>query len=129
MHNRMWIMGTVLVLAFSAPVLAEARDAAGGAGNIVSGGGLAIGPSRSSSSGQSDLSISAQGRANTNGPNATDRDLGRDRAEDRENQLAQNHKPVAKSRKHTSVKSSANTNGPSSSDRDFGRDRAEDRRR
>jgi hypothetical protein len=126
MHNRIWIMGTVLVLVFSAPVLAEARDAAGGPGSVVSG---SIGAGRSSSPGQSDLNISAQGRANTNGPNATDRDLGRDRAEDRENPLAQNHKLAAKSRKHTGVKSNANTNGPSSSDRDFGRDRAEDRRR
>jgi len=129
MRNRIWIMGTVLVLAFSAPVLTEARDAPGGSGSIVSGGSLGIGSGRSSSSGQSDLNISAQGRANTNGPNAEDRDLGRDRAEDRGNQLAQNHKLVARSRKHTSVKSSADTNGPSSSDRDFGRDRAEDRRR
>ena len=125
MHKRILIIGTVLVLTFGAPVLAEARGA--GAGGV--GVGLATGAGHSSPGGESDLNISAQGRANTNGPNALDRDFGRDRAEDRGSQLAQNHKLARKSRKHNGGQSSANTNGPSSSDRDFGRDRAEDRPR
>lgn len=54
--------------------------------------------------------MSAQGVANTNGPNAADRDKGLDRAEDR-----------------MSAQGAANTNNPNAADRDKGLDRAEDR--
>jgi hypothetical protein len=114
-------MGTVLALTFGAAIVVQARETTGAGGAVA--GGLTSG-----SGGQSDQNISAQGSANTNGPNAADRDLGRDRAEDRRSQLAQNHKLAPKSRKPASSKSRANTNGPSSSDRDFGTDRAEDRK-
>ena len=40
-------------------------------------------PSHAASGGQSNSHISAQGRANSNGPNSADRDFGRDRASDR----------------------------------------------
>jgi len=54
--------------------------------------------------------------ANSNGNFSTDRDFGRDRAEDRmsANPSANGH-------------AAANSNGRFSTDRDFGRDRAEDR--
>src|SRR5207237_10431226 len=55
-------------------------------------------------------SVNSHAMANSNGPFATDRDFGRDRAEDR-----------------MSGKGALNSNGPESADRDFGRDRAEDR--
>src|SRR5437016_7201480 len=55
-------------------------------------------------------SVNSHAMANSNGPFATDRDFGRDRAEDR-----------------MSRKGALNSNGPESADRDFGRDRAEDR--
>ena len=54
--------------------------------------------------------------ANSNGPFSTDRDFGRDRAEDR---MSAN--PPANS------EAAANSNGRFATDRDFGRDRAEDR--
>jgi hypothetical protein len=61
--------------------------------------------------GASASQISAQGAANTNGPNAADRDKGLDRAEDRK-----------------STKGAANSNNPNAADRDKGLDRAEDRK-
>ena len=54
--------------------------------------------------------MSSQGHANTNGPNAPDRDKGLARAEDR-----------------MSAQGRANTNGPNAPDRDKGLARAQDR--
>jgi hypothetical protein len=84
--------------------------------------------------------ISAMGKANTNGPNATDRDFGRDRASDRGANAAvgagvntsasvtSHHRHFGgRSSAHVSAKDRANTNGPNAADRDFGRDRSSDR--
>jgi hypothetical protein len=67
--------------------------------------------------GMSDSHISSQGAINTNGPNATDRDTGLARAEDRANANAD-----------LSDTANANSNGSSATDRDTGHDRAQDRR-
>ena len=85
------------------------------------------------SGGMSSSSISATGRLNTNGPNATDRDFGRDRAEDR--------RATAAGRFGVNASARSNLNGrhhrfgrlnrrfDTDQDRDFGRDRGRDRDR
>jgi len=91
--------------------------------------------------------MSEQGAANTNGPNAADRDKGLDRAEDRMSQEGIEHskattqqskkqsgkstettgKAGGASASHMSPQRAASTNGPNAADRDKGLDRAEDR--
>ena len=73
MRREILVAGTILALTFSIPALAQGRSggAAGGAGVGAAG---SAGPSAPSSS---------QRTVNGNGPNAADRDTGRDRAEDR----------------------------------------------
>ena len=85
--KRLIIAGAALAMVLAMPTLAQARV-----------GGQASGQ------------IGVQGSANTNGPNATDRDFGNARAEDR-----------------MSAQGSLNTNGPNATDRDLGLARAEDR--
>ena len=63
------------------------RGMGGGAGPGAMGA-HANGGAGATFGGQSSGHINAQGSLNTNGPNATDRDLGRDRAEDRANMNA-----------------------------------------
>jgi hypothetical protein len=62
----------------------------GGGGNMGGGAGMmgAHAGGGATFGGQSSNHINAQGSLNTNGPNATDRDFGRDRAEDRTNMNA-----------------------------------------
>ena len=76
---------------------------------FAKGGGNAAAPSVSPPA-------NSHAMANSNGPFSTDRDFGRDRAEDR---MSAN--PPANS------EAAANSNGRFATDRDFGRDRAEDR--
>jgi hypothetical protein len=76
---------------------------------FAKGGGNAAAPSVSPPA-------NSHAMANSNGPFSTDRDFGRDRAEDR---MSAN--PSANGQ------ATANYNGRFSTDRDFGRDRAEDR--
>jgi hypothetical protein len=93
--GKLLILGTALSLSIS-PVLAQGR---GGGGHVGGGVGAGIGAGNAAGNaniggqsgmngrfgGQSDAKVSAQGRANTNGPNAMDRDFGSDRAADRAN--------------------------------------------
>ena len=100
---------------------ADARGVGGGVGAGVGGMGA-----------QSNAHISTQGSLNTNGPNATDRDFGRDRAADRANANAdldtKTHTQMAgRSKSHIGASGQANTNGLNAADRDKGADRAEDR--
>jgi hypothetical protein len=63
-----------------------ARGAGGGMGAGAGAmGSQAGGSANGNFGGQSGGHVNAQGTLNTNGPNATDRDFGRDRAEDRAN--------------------------------------------
>ena len=101
MYKPLLIAGTALILAISAPAFAQGR---------------------------SNSHMSDQGRANNNGPNATDRDFGRDRAEDRGNLGNTTNADVnpkgGNSKAHMSAQGLANTNGPNAIDREFGRNRA-----
>ena len=66
----------------------------GGMGGEMSGGGMSGG-------GMSGGHMSQEGMANTNGPDAADRDKGMDRAEDRRNSSAAEHgKATAKKKTH-----------------------------
>jgi len=87
------------MIVLTSAVLAISGSAAFARGGNGNGPAAAGGPS-----------VNSHAMANSNGPFATDRDFGRDRAEDR-----------------MSGKGALNSNGPGSADRDFGRDRAEDR--
>jgi hypothetical protein len=88
--RKLILLGTVLSLA-ATPVLAQGRGNSGGnananvGGNANAGGVNAGGQSGVNGrfGGQSDTHVNAQGRVNSNGPNATDRDFGRDRAAER----------------------------------------------
>lgn len=96
------------------------------------GAGMGAGAGMSGFGGQSSTHIGAQGGLNTNGPNAADRDFGRDRAADQANTNANldtdtQTKTAGRSKSHMSASGQANTNGWNSSDRDKGADRAEDR--
>src|SRR5579862_57006 len=71
---------SALALALSLASSASAHDEMGGGGGMNGHFG-----------GNSASHISAQGLAHTNGPNAADRDFGRDRAEDVRNAHAQTH--------------------------------------
>ena len=71
--------------------------------------------------GMSSSHIGAQGSANTNGPNATDRNYGVDRAQDRANANANVHTHTPPNQR------TANSNGRKSTDRDLGLDRAKER--
>ena len=89
---------TTPMIVLTSAVLAVSGSAAFARGGNGNGPAAAGGP------------LNSHAMANSNGPFATDRDFGRDRAEDR-----------------MSGKGALNSNGPESADRDFGRDRAEDR--
>lgn len=91
-----FLLGTGLAAAAAlcaAPALAAPRGGMGGGMGAGMGGGMmtrsmpGMGSpstmSHSSIGGQSSTHMSSQGTANTNGPTATDRDAGLDRAEDR----------------------------------------------
>jgi len=80
--------------------------------------------------------ISNQGALNSNGPNAADRDFGRDRAADRANANADIDTKATRASTSTSTSADAratnstratNSNGPKGADRDYGYDRAQDR--
>jgi len=90
-------------------MVALALGAFGQSTAFAKGGGNAAAPSVSPPA-------NSHAMANSNGPFSTDRDFGRDRAEDR---MSAN--PPANSG------AAASSNGRFATDRDFGRDRAEDR--
>jgi hypothetical protein len=85
MRKQFLITGTALMMAFSAPAFAQ-------------------GHSGDSAGGQSDAHISAQGRANTNGPDATNRVFGRDRAAVRHTQHGVRHRTTSKTKHVKSIK-------------------------
>jgi hypothetical protein len=99
-------IGTVAVTALVA--LAAPAFARGGGGGGAGGMGANAG-------GMSESHISSQGSLNTNGPNATDRDTGLARAEDRANANAD----LSAKNKHGSLHGSARTDvsGSASTDR------------
>jgi hypothetical protein len=114
----------------------------GATGGTFPGGGATGRTFPGGAGGASGSTMSHTGATNTNGPDAGDRDVGGDRAEDRRTTSAgtmadahsramagDHHRQFGgKSASHISAKGLANTNGPNATDRDFGRDRAEDRR-
>ena len=129
------LLGTIGLMALSAaPIGALAHPGGGG----MSGGMSAM----SGMGGVSGSHMSPSGMTNTNGPNASDRDFGRDRAEDRRATAAgtagfdasataglrSHHRHFGgRSGAHISATGRLHTNGPNAADRDFGRDRASDR--
>ena len=88
--KKILVLGTVLSLSIG-PVLAQGRggggmgaSVGGGIGHSMGGAGMGgQGGMNGRFGGQSEANISAQGRANTNGPVAADRDFGSARAADR----------------------------------------------
>lgn len=122
------IAAASVVALMASPVMAR-----GGSG----GAGMGAGAGMGGLGGQPSAHISTQGSLNTNGPNATDRDFGRDRASDRANANADldtkttdtktGTKMAGRSKSHVSASGQANTNGLNATDRDKGTDRAEDR--
>ncbi|HEX3363739.1 hypothetical protein [Phenylobacterium sp.] len=104
---RALALGVTLVGLSASPLLAGPHGGGGAGAGGMSGvngnfGGMSAGH------------MSAMGLAQTNGPNATDRDFGADRASDR-------------TQASVKAKSTSNSNAPTSADRDHGRDRAADR--
>ncbi|HEX8986852.1 MAG TPA: hypothetical protein VF816_02745 [Rhodocyclaceae bacterium] len=86
--SRIGLTLAVACAAMTASSLALARGGGGGGGM---GGGMGMG-------GMSSSRMSSEGMANTNGPDAADRDKGLQRAEDRQSQMAASHeKAVQKS--------------------------------
>jgi hypothetical protein len=102
----------------------------GGGGNHGHGGGG--GGTHVGFGGKSASHISARGLANTNGPNASTRLFGRDRAAARRGLHSSRHNSTSlhgtpnggQSASHISAQGLANTNGPNATTRLFGRDRA-----
>ncbi|MGE5468472.1 MAG: hypothetical protein ACM3Y9_13690 [Ignavibacteria bacterium] len=84
-------MSNKIILAVAAASFALAAASAQARGNM--GGGMGTG------GGMSSGHMSAEGMANTNGPNAADRDKGLARAEDRQNAMAASHEKAQKHRK------------------------------
>jgi hypothetical protein len=121
------LIGTLaLSAALTVPAFAQGRTGVGigiGAGANVNAGSTWSG------------TINSRGSLNSNGPNAADRDLGLDRAEDRANANAdldakstRSGTRMGSSTTTTANARAANSNGRGAADRDYGRDRAEDRR-
>jgi len=69
------------------------------------GGGMGGGSGAHMGGGMSSGHISGQGSLNTNGPNSTDRDFGRDRAEDRANA----HASFSTNTTHASLRAGGST--------------------
>jgi hypothetical protein len=100
-------------------------------------GGMGMGSMHGGFGGQSASHISARGIANTNGPNATARSFGTDRASLRSGRtFGANGSTRAGSKlspnggqsaSHISANGLANTNGPNATARAFGKDRAAER--
>ncbi|MBI3516076.1 MAG: hypothetical protein HY060_18745 [Proteobacteria bacterium] len=92
-------------------LLAGAGALAGWLIMVPAGSGFAAGGGHGSSAGgfggSSSGHISEQGRANTNGPNAADRDFGRDRAADRSDRQADRHDADDAKTKRNAGKSSS----------------------
>jgi hypothetical protein len=95
--KKLAMLGAAMAVLSVVPALAQGRGVGHGVGGGIGGeanAGAGMGNAGANVGGQSgvngrfggqsDAGISAQGRANTNGPNAADRDYGRDRAEDRQ---------------------------------------------
>ena len=91
--GRILVLGAALSLSMT-PVMGQGRGGGGGVGGHASVGGAMSGNPMSGNlggqsglngrfGGQSDANLSAQGRLNTNGPNASDRSFGAGRSADR----------------------------------------------
>jgi hypothetical protein len=107
MRKQMIVISALLSLTLAIPAVAASRGGGGGGGGFgggfgggaSAGGGLGGGGLRAGGSsgvngnfgGQSGAHIGTEGSANTNGPNAADRDFGTDRAQDRESDQGLTH--------------------------------------
>jgi hypothetical protein len=151
MRKVLTTIGIVALATAATPALAHPGGGGGGGGfggGMGGGFGGGIGGGVGGGFGGASAShIGSSGLSNTNGPNASDRDFGQDRASDRNASTTATGTGAdvdtsAKDRPHrsffdrlfgrhpaksVSAGESANSNGPKSADRDFGRDRAEDR--
>lgn len=65
---------------------------------LASVSGLALAKQGGNAGGKSDMHMSTQGMDNTNGPNAADRDKGKERAADRQSAQAQTHEHTKKAK-------------------------------
>lgn len=91
--------GSALAFAVS-PTLARGVGGGGGMGGGIGAGGFGargMGSASGHLGGLSGSHISTQGSANTNGPNASDRDTGLDRAQDRMSDAALKHSKASAS--------------------------------
>ena len=84
------VVAGVLALSATSALAHGAGGAGGGMGAGVHAGGT-MGGSGTPAGGLSGSHVSPQGSTNTNGPNSTDRDFGRDRATDRANANGSGH--------------------------------------
>jgi hypothetical protein len=99
MRKQMIVITALLSLSLAVPALGAGRGGGGGGGGFGGGFGGGIGGARAGGAsgvngnfgGQSGAHIGAQGRANTNGPSAANRDFGTDRAQARESDQGLNH--------------------------------------
>lgn len=83
--------------------ISYARGGGGGGGGGMGGGGMGGGGMGGGgmAGGMSAGHMSAEGMANTNGPDAADRDAGQARAEDRQSATAAGHEKTHKSHRKT----------------------------
>jgi len=138
METRTSLVGSVAlaaIIVMGTPALAQGRGGGmGGGAHIGSGMGansMGVGGMSGANGrfgGMSDSHISTQGSLNTNGPNATHRDFGLDRAHERANANADlDTKSADADASTTNTARADNSNGPSAIDRDYGYDRGQDR--
>lgn len=125
------VIAGAVAIALCAPIAAQAHGGhGGGAMSMGMHGGFG---------GNSASHISANGMANTNGPNATTRVFGQDRANLRRHNTSVSTGVSTESStrltpnggqsaSHISASGMANTNGPNATTRTFGRDRANARK-
>jgi hypothetical protein len=140
--NQHFLIAAAMAVALCVPSAALAHGGGGGGGGhggmgMSTGGHGGMGSTHGGFGGQSSSHISARGLANTNGPNATTRSFGTDRASLRNgrtfsangsghsgSKLSPNG---GQSASHISANGLANTNGPNATSRAFGKDRAAQR--
>ena len=99
------LLGSAVAFAVT-PALARGGFGGGVGGGVGAGGFGASGMGSASGhfGGLSDSHISAQGSANTNGPNASDRDTGLDRAQDRMSDQGLKHSKASAGQSDTDSK-------------------------
>lgn len=141
--NQHFLIAAAMVAVLCMPGAALAHGDGGMGGGFHGGmgvsahGGMGMGSMHGGFGGQSASHISARGLANTNGPNATARSFGTDRASLRSGRtFGANGSTRAGSKlspnggqsaSHISANGLANTNGPNATARAFGKDRAAER--